>query len=170
MHIPHGRWHSNFAWHPGSECRTQPIVISIPFCAMLFICHTPAQRLGFSRTAPFQWCLSPTYSPADAAYRRRHPDPAWLSSSPASLASPSFHGSTQSCCTSPPQITQPHAAHGADSSCRGRQSSSRRYTLCLSLYGLFLRLLSRLLKIRHRFFSNPVRDTQTRLKCHSSLT
>jgi hypothetical protein len=49
---PMGRWHSNFAWHPGSECRTQPTVISNPFRAMLFICYTPAQRLGFSRTAP----------------------------------------------------------------------------------------------------------------------
>jgi hypothetical protein len=100
MHIPNGRWHSNFVWHPGSECRTQPTVISNPFRAMLFICYTPAQRLGFSRTAPYQWCLSPMDSPADAAYRRRHPDPARLSFSPASLASPSFYGSTQSCSAS----------------------------------------------------------------------
>jgi hypothetical protein len=87
MHIPNGRWHSNFVWHPGSECRTQPTVISNPFRAMLFICYTPAQRLGFSRTAPYQWCLSPTYSPADAAYPPRHPEPARRHFLPASLAS-----------------------------------------------------------------------------------
>jgi hypothetical protein len=82
-----GRWHSNSAWHPGSECRTQPTVISNPFRAMLFICYTPAKRLGFSRTAPYQWCLSPTYSPADAAYRPRNPEPARRHFLPASLAS-----------------------------------------------------------------------------------
>jgi hypothetical protein len=48
MQYPMGRWHSNSAWHPGSECRTQPTVIFNPFRAMLFICYTPAQRPGFS--------------------------------------------------------------------------------------------------------------------------
>jgi hypothetical protein len=88
MQYPMGRWHSNFVWHPGSECRTQPTVISNPFRAVLFICYTPAQRLGFSRTAPSQWCLSPTYTPADTAYRPRDAVPARLHFIPASLASP----------------------------------------------------------------------------------
>jgi hypothetical protein len=96
MHIPHGRWHSNFAWHPGSECQTHPTVIFNPFRAMLFICYTPAQRLGFSRTAPYQWCLSLMYSPADAAYSPRNAEPARLHFLPASLAPPAFHGGTPS--------------------------------------------------------------------------
>jgi hypothetical protein len=99
MHVSNGRWHSNFVWHPGSECRTQPTVISNPFRALLFICYTPAQRLGFSRTAPYQWCLSPMCSLADAAYRRRHAEPACLHFLQASLASPAFHGSTLSSST-----------------------------------------------------------------------
>jgi hypothetical protein len=51
---------------------------------------------GFSRIAPLQWCLSPMYSLADAAYRRRHPEPARRHFLPASLAPPAFHASTQS--------------------------------------------------------------------------
>jgi hypothetical protein len=96
MQYPMGRWRSNFVWHPCSECRTQPTVISNPFRAVLFICYTPAQRLGFSRTAPLQWCLSPMYTPADTAYRRRHAEPACLHFLQASLASPALHGSTLS--------------------------------------------------------------------------
>jgi hypothetical protein len=88
MHVPHGRWHSNFAWHPGSDCQTQPIVISDPFRAKFVSFFTPAQRLGFSRTAPSQWCLTPTHTPADTAYRPRDPVPARLHFLPASLASP----------------------------------------------------------------------------------
>jgi hypothetical protein len=97
MHIPHGRWHSNFVWPSGSDCRTQPTVISNPLNEFLFLCFTPAQRLDFSRTAHFQWCLSPTCSPADAAYRPRDPEPARLHYLPASLASPGFPASTPSC-------------------------------------------------------------------------
>jgi hypothetical protein len=67
---------------------------------------------------------------------------------------------------SPPQITLPHVAHKTDSSCRGGQSYSRRFTCCHSAHWLCLRLLSRLLTARHRFFSTAARDTQTRLKCH----
>jgi hypothetical protein len=96
MCVRHGRWHSNFVWHPGSECRSQPTVISNPLSAFLFLCLTPAQRLGFSRAAPFQWCLSPMHSPADATYRRRHAEPAYHRFLPASLAPPAFHGSTLS--------------------------------------------------------------------------
>jgi hypothetical protein len=96
MHGPHGRWHSNFAWHPGSECQTQPIVISDPFRAKFVSFFTPAQRLGFSRTAPLQSCLSSVCLPADTAFRPRNAEPAHRRFLPASLAPPAFHGSTLS--------------------------------------------------------------------------
>jgi hypothetical protein len=96
MHVPHGRWHSNFAWHPGSECQTQPIVASIPFLAKLFLSFPPAQRLGFSQTAPLQSCLSSVCLPADTAFRPRNAEPAYRRFLPASLAPPAFHGSTLS--------------------------------------------------------------------------
>jgi hypothetical protein len=51
---------------------------------------------GFSRTAPLQWCLSPMYSLADAAYRRQNAEPAYHRFLPASLPSTAFHGSTPS--------------------------------------------------------------------------
>jgi hypothetical protein len=155
---------------------------------MLFICYTPAQRPGFSRTAPSQWCLSPMSSPADAAFRPRNAEPARRHFLPASLASlaesprtPSGWATSLHChillsmaalnrCTSPPQIILPHAAHGTDSSCLGGESYSRRFTCCQSTHRLYSRFLSRLLTARHPFFSTPVRDTQTRLKCHSPLT
>jgi hypothetical protein len=49
---------------------------------------------GFSRTAPRQWCESPTYSPADTAFRQRNAEPAHRRFLPASLPSAAFHGST----------------------------------------------------------------------------
>jgi hypothetical protein len=66
------------------------------FRGILFLCLTPAQRLGFSRTAPFQWCLSPMYSLADAAYRPRNAEPALHHFLPASLASLAESPSTSS--------------------------------------------------------------------------
>jgi hypothetical protein len=96
MQYPMGRWHANFAWHPGSECRTQPIVISDPFRAKQFLSFIPAQRLGFSRTLPLQWCLSTVCLPADTAFRPRNAEPAHRRFLPASLAPPAFHGSTLS--------------------------------------------------------------------------
>jgi hypothetical protein len=144
MYVRHGRWHSNFVWHPGSECRTQPTVISNPSNAFLFLCFTPAQQLGFSQTAPLQWCLSSVYSPADIAFRPRNAEPAGLHFLTSLSLHPRFTAAhcparpavciARSCyfsrvillsmaapsrCISPPQITLPHAAHGTDSSCRG---------------------------------------------------
>jgi hypothetical protein len=71
---------------------------------------------------------------------------------------------------SPPQITLPHAAHRADSSCRGGQSCSQCVACCLSAYRLSLGLLSGLLTARHRFFSTAARDTHSRLICHPPFT
>jgi hypothetical protein len=73
-------------------------------------------------------------------------------------------------CISPPHITLPHAARGTDSSCRGGQPCFQCFACCLSAYRLSLGLLSGLLTARHQFFSNPVRDTQSRIKCHSPFT
>jgi hypothetical protein len=69
-------------------------------------------------------------------------------------------------CLSFPQITLPHVAHKTDSSCRGGQSSSRRFTCCHSTHRLCLCFLSRLLTARHPFFSTAARFTSSRLKCH----
>jgi hypothetical protein len=62
----------------------------------VFFCYTPAQRRGISRTVPFLWCLSPTYSLADAAYRPRNAEPALHHFLPASLASLAESPSTSS--------------------------------------------------------------------------
>jgi hypothetical protein len=66
------------------------------FRGNLFLCLTPAQRLGFCRAAPFQWCLSSVCLPADTAFRPRNAEPAYRRFLPASLAPPAFHGSTLS--------------------------------------------------------------------------
>jgi hypothetical protein len=44
MCVRHGRWHSNFVWHPGSECRPQPTVLSNHFGATFV-------SLPYNRTA-----------------------------------------------------------------------------------------------------------------------
>jgi hypothetical protein len=72
-------------------------------------------------------------------------------------------------CMSSPQVTLPHAAHGADSSRRGGQPYSPRFTCCQSVPRLCLCFLSHLPTIRYQFISTPVPDTQSRLKCHSPL-
>jgi hypothetical protein len=71
---------------------------------------------------------------------------------------------------SPPQITLPHVAHKTDSSGRGGQFSSRRFTCCHSTHRLCLCFLSRLLTARHPFFSTTTRDARRRLKCHKPFT
>jgi hypothetical protein len=73
-------------------------------------------------------------------------------------------------CMSSPQVTLPHAAHGTDSSCRGRQPYSQCSACCQSADRLCLRLLSGLLTARHRFFSTAARDTHSRLICHPPFT
>jgi hypothetical protein len=67
-----------------------------------------------------------------------------------SMAAPSRY-------TSPPQITLPHVAHKTDSSCRGGQSSSRRFNCCHSTHRLclcFCRAYS--LHAIHSFLLPPV--------------
>jgi hypothetical protein len=73
-------------------------------------------------------------------------------------------------CISPPHITLPHAAHGADSSRRGGQPYSPRFTCCQSVPRLCLRLLSRQPSIPHPFSSTAARFTSSRLICHPPFT
>jgi hypothetical protein len=144
MHVSNGRWHSNFVWHPGSECRTQPTVISNPLSAFLFLCLTPAQRRASLEQRLFSGaCRQCTRLPTQltagdtqsrlvvTSYQPRSLHPRFTAAhSPAGPAvciaiSYSFSRvillsmAAPSRCTSPAQITLPQAAHGTDSSCRG---------------------------------------------------
>jgi hypothetical protein len=192
MYVRHGRWHSSFVWHPGSECRTQPTVISNPSNAFLFFsallphsdgasleqrlfCGACRQRTRLptqltARVTQSQLFIT-SYQPL--SLHSRNP-PAHRPARPAVCIARSCYFSrvillsmaAPSRCISPPQITLPHVAHKTDSSCRGGQSSSQCFACCLSAYRLSLGLLSGLLTARHPFFSTAARDTSSRLKCH----
>jgi hypothetical protein len=95
VHIPPGRWHSNFVWHRESDRQTQPTVATVPFLAKLFLSFLPHSDWA-SLKQRLQWCLSSVYSTADTANRPRNAEPAYRRFLPASLAPPAFHGSTQS--------------------------------------------------------------------------
>jgi hypothetical protein len=170
---------------------------SLPFIfvQLLFLCLTPAQRrASLEQRLISGACRQCTRLSTQLIARVTQSRPVFTSYQPLSLH-PRFMAArrpagpavciARSCyfsrvillfmaalnrCTSPPQITLPHAAHGADSSCRGGQSYSRRFTCCQSLLRLCLRLLSGLLTARHQFLSTAARDTQSRLKCHSPFT
>jgi hypothetical protein len=195
MHVPHGRWHLNFVWNPESDRQTQPIVASIPFLAKLFLSFPPAQRLGFSQTAPSVVpviCVLACRHSFPPAKRRAGPSsiPTCLARSTRVSRQHTVRLGDQSAlpypapfsrvillfmaalsrCMSSPQVTLPHAAHGTDSSCRGGQSYSQCSACCQSANRLCLRLLSGLLAARHRSFSTAARDTHSRLICHPPFT
>jgi hypothetical protein len=185
----------NFVWNPGSECRTQPTVISNPLNAFLFHCFTPAQRLAsLEQRLVSGACRQCTRLPTQLTARETQSRLIVDSYQPLSLRSRNprahrpagsavciaraysssrvipLHIAAPNRCMSPPQITLPHETRGAVSSCRGGQSVSQRSACCHSTHRLCLCFLSHLPTIRHPFFSTAVRDTQSRLKRHSPFT
>jgi hypothetical protein len=195
MHVSHGRWHLNFVWNPESDRQTQPIVASIPFLAKLFLSFPPAQRLGFSQTAP-------SVVPVICVLACRHSFPPAKrragSSSLLTSLSRFTRGITQhivrlgqlSALPDPtPSLASscfpwplPVAIYRLPKSpCRMRHMEQTRRAAvatlfskcsgcCQSAHWLCLHLPSRLLTARHQFFSTAARFTSSRLICHPPFT